>query len=101
MKDGDRIIGNQVNVKIVKNKVAPPFKSCKVDLIYGKGFSKTSEVLDLALEYNLAKKSGSWFEVLGERVGQGKDNTITYLNNNPDVYNELFDKVMEAQANRQ
>ena len=101
MKDGDRIIGNQVNVKIVKNKVAPPFKSCKVDLIYGKGFSKTSEVLDLALEYGLAKKSGSWFEVLGERVGQGKDNTITYLNNNPDVYNELFDKVMEAQANRQ
>ena len=98
LKEGDKIIGNQINVKIVKNKVAPPFKSCKVDLIYGKGLSKASEVLELALQYGLAKKSGSWFEVLGERVGQGKDNTLKFLNDNPDVYEELVSKVLEEQA---
>ena len=98
VKEGDKIIGNQINVKIVKNKVAPPFKSCKVDLIYGKGLSKASEVLELALQYGLAKKSGSWFEVLGERVGQGKDNTLKFLNDNPDVYEELVSKVLEEQA---
>lgn len=98
IKEGDKIIGNQVNVKVVKNKVAPPFKSCKVDLIYGKGFSKTSEVLELALEFGLAKKSGSWFEVLGERVGQGKDNTVKFLNENPDIYEELTSRVLEEQS---
>lgn len=97
IKEGDKIIGNQVNVKVVKNKVAPPFKNCKVDLIYGKGFSKTGEVLELALEYGLAKKSGSWFEVLGEKVGQGKDNTVRFLSENPDVYDELYAKVIEKQ----
>lgn len=97
IKEGDKIVGNQVNVKIVKNKVAPPFKSCKVDLIYGKGFSKVGEVLELALQYSLAKKSGSWFEVLGERVGQGKDNTIQYLKDHEDIYSELYQKVIECQ----
>ena len=66
IKEGDKIIGNTVNIKVVKNKVAPPFKSCKVDLIFGEGFSKIGEVLDLAIENDLAKKSGSWFEILGE-----------------------------------
>lgn len=97
IKEGDKIIGNQVNIKIVKNKVAPPFRNCKVDLIYGKGFSKTAEVLDLALEYGLAKKAGSWFEVLGEKVGQGKDNTVKFLSENPEVYDRLYANVIEHQ----
>ena len=97
IKEGDKIIGNQVNIKIVKNKVAPPFRNCKVDLIYGKGFSKTAEILDLALEYGLARKAGSWFEVLGEKVGQGKDNTVKFLNENPEVYDRLYAQVIAHQ----
>lgn len=97
IKEGDQIIGNQVNVKIVKNKVAPPYKTCKIDLIYGVGFSKYGEVLDLALEYGLAKKSGSWFEVLGERVGQGKDSAKEFISKNPDVYETLILQIQEKQ----
>lgn len=97
IKEGDKIVGNQVNVKIVKNKVAPPFKNCKVDLIYGKGFSKTGEVLELALEYGFAKKAGSWYEVLGERVGQGKDNAISYLEQNQEILDDLLTKVVQQQ----
>lgn len=95
IKVGDEIKGNQVNIKVVKNKVAPPFKSCKADLIYGEGFSKVGEVLDLALEKGLAKKLGSWFEILGERVGQGKDSAKEFLKNHPDVYDNLLNQVTE------
>ena len=98
IKDGDQIIGNQVNVKIVKNKVAPPYKSCKFDLIFGDGFSKLGEVLDLALQYGFAKKLGSWFEILGERVGQGKEAAKNFLKEHPDVYEDVASKVAEAQA---
>ena len=98
IKDGDQIIGNQVNVKIVKNKVAPPYKACKVDLIFGEGFSKLGEVLDLALQYGFAKKLGSWFEILGERVGQGKDAAKNFLKEHPDVYEDVVSKVTEAQS---
>ena len=98
LKDGDQIIGNQVNVKVVKNKVAPPYKACKVDLIFGEGFSKIAEVLDLALQYGFAKKLGSWFEILGERVGQGKDAAKEFLKKNPDVYENVLNQVLEAQS---
>ncbi len=100
IKVGDTIIGNQVNVKVVKNKVAPPYKGCKVDLIFGEGFSKNSEILDLALEYGFAKKLGSWYEILGERVGQGKDSAKDFLKDHPDVYETLLAKVTEAQTNK-
>lgn len=100
IKVGDTIIGNQVNVKVVKNKVAPPYKGCKADLIFGEGFSKNSEILDLALEYGFAKKMGSWYEILGERVGQGKDSAKDFLKDHPDVYETLLAKVTEAQANK-
>lgn len=96
IKEGDKILGNTVNIKVVKNKVAPPFKSCKVDLIFGEGFSKIGEVLDLALEYDLAKKSGSWFEILGERAGQGRDAAKMYLKEHEDVYQAV---VEQLQAN--
>lgn len=96
IKDGDNIIGNSVSIKVVKNKVAPPFKQCKVDLIFGEGFSKESELLDLALQQGFATKSGSWFEILGERVGQGKDSAKKYLKENKETAQVLYDKVFES-----
>lgn len=93
IKEGDKIIGNTVNIKVVKNKVAPPFKSCKVDLIFGEGFSKIGEVLDLAIENDLAKKSGSWFEILGERAGQGRDAAKQYLVDHQDAYEALVEQL--------
>ena len=95
IKEGEQIKGNTVKVKIVKNKVAPPFKNCEVDLIYGEGFSKYGEVLDMALQFGLAKKSGSWFEVLGERVGQGKDAAKNFLKEYVEVYDNLYRQIEE------
>ena len=97
LKEGDQIIGNVVNIKVVKNKVAPPFKSCKVELIYGEGFSKYGEALDMALEYDLAKKAGSWFEILGERVGQGREAAKEFLKQHPEVYDNLVAKINEKR----
>lgn len=97
LKEGDQIIGNIVNIKVVKNKVAPPFKSCKVELIYGEGFSKYGEALDMALEYDLAKKAGSWFEILGERVGQGREAAKEFLKQHPEVYDNLVAKISEKR----
>ena len=93
IKQGDSIMGNSVNIKVVKNKVPPPFKSCKIDLIYGEGFVKEGEILDLALENNLAKKSGSWFEILGERAGQGRDAAIAYIKEHNDVMEALTEQI--------
>lgn len=95
IKEGDSIVGNTVNIKVVKNKVAPPFKQCKVDLIFGEGFSRNSEILELALQQGLASKSGSWFEVLGERAGQGKEAAKKYLNDNKEVTEVLVAKIYE------
>ncbi len=97
LKEGDQIIGNVVNIKVVKNKVAPPFKSCKVELIYGEGFSKYGEALDMALEYDLAKKAGSWFEILGERVGQGREAAKEFLKQHPEIYDDLVSKIVEKR----
>ena len=95
IKEGDKILGNSVNIKVVKNKVAPPFKSCKVDLIFGEGFSKVGELLDLALDNNLAKKSGSWYEILGERAGQGRDAAKQYLLDHEDVFQALEEQIYQ------
>ena len=96
IKEGDVILGNAVNIKVVKNKVAPPFKQCKVDLIFGEGFSKDNELLDLALQQGLASKSGSWFEVLGEKVGQGKDSAKRYIKEHPEIAEILREKIYES-----
>ena len=95
IKEGDSIVGNTVNIKVVKNKVAPPFKQCKVDLIFGEGFSRNSEILELALQQGLASKSGSWFEVLCERAGQGKEAAKRYLDENKEVTEILVSKIYE------
>jgi len=93
IKLGDQIVGNSVNIKIVKNKGAPPFKSCHVDLIYGEGFSKTGEVLDLATDMGLIKKMGSWYEIDGTRMGQGRETAKQFLKDNPQIVEELTVKI--------
>lgn len=98
IKSGDEIIGNSVTVKIVKNKVAPPFKIAKVDLIYGEGFSKTGEVLDLGTEVGLIKKMGSWYEYKGQRMGQGRETAKIYLKTNPEILNELIKKIKSGSV---
>jgi recombination protein RecA len=98
IKDGNDLVGNTVNIKIVKNKVAPPFKSCKVDIIYGKGISKEGEVLDLAIDMGLIKKSGSWYEYSGERIGQGRETAKEFLKKNETVMHDLVTKLKTVIA---
>ena len=93
LKQESDIYGNTVNIKIVKNKVAPPFKSCKVDIIYGEGISRTGEVLDLGCELGLIKKSGSWYEVNGQRMGQGRENAKMFLKDNIEIFNNLVNEI--------
>ncbi|HAK05082.1 MAG TPA: DNA recombination/repair protein RecA, partial [Firmicutes bacterium] len=98
IKLGDQIIGNSVTIKIVKNKVAPPFKSCRVDLIFGEGFSKTGEVLDLATDLGLIKKMGSWYEVDGTRMGQGRETAKQFLKDNPELLNRLIGQIKTGET---
>ncbi len=85
IKDGDRVVGNRTKVKIVKNKVAAPFKETEVDLLYGEGLSRESDLLDLGAAHSLVEKSGSWFSFKGERIGQGRENARIFLKEHPDV----------------
>ena len=98
IKDGANVIGNTVKIKVVKNKVSPPFKSCEIDIIYGKGICKTGEVLDRAVELGLIKKSGCWYEYKGNKIAQGRDSAKIYLEEAKDVYNELLAKIKESKA---
>ena len=85
IKDRDEVVGNQTRVKVVKNKVAPPFKMVEFDIMYGEGISKTGELVDLGVTAGVVEKSGSWFSYNGERIGQGRENAKTFLKQNPDV----------------
>ena len=96
IKDGTDVIGNQARVKIVKNKVAPPFKRCEVDIMYGEGISKTGELLDMAVDKDLVNKSGAWYSYGNERIGQGRENAKKWLAENPDSMSELMNKVRVA-----
>ena len=98
IKDGANVIGNTVKIKVVKNKVSPPFKSCEIDIIYGKGICKTGEVLDRAVELGLIKKSGCWYEYKGNKIAQGRDSAKIYLEEAQDVYNELLAKIKESKV---
>lgn len=95
IKQGDTAIGNLTRIKVVKNKVAPPFKVCDVDLIYGKGVSKEAEIIDLGVKYDIVEKSGSWFAYNGEKLGQGRENVKEYLRNNPNLSEEILQKIKE------
>lgn len=98
IKNGTDVIGNKAKVKIVKNKVAPPFKRCEVDIMYGEGISKTGELLDMAVENDLVDKSGAWYSYGNERIGQGRENAKKWLKEHPDSMNELMDKVRVANG---
>ncbi len=96
IKEGSEIIGNRTKIKVVKNKVAPPFKSCVVDILYGEGISRSGELLDLAVERELIKKAGAYYSYKGERIGQGRDNARKYLIDNPEIYEEIEKSIRET-----
>ena len=96
IKDGAEVIGNNTRVKIVKNKVAPPFKTATVDIMYGTGVSHEGEVLDLATEVGIVDKSGAWYAYKGNKIGQGKENTKLFLANNPLILDEIEEQVREC-----
>ena len=100
IKEGQNIIGNRTKVKVVKNKLAPPFKTAEFDIMYGKGISRSGCVLDMALNLGLVKKSGAWFSYNDEKIGQGKENTKLYLETNVDVMNELEEKIREQMMGK-
>ena len=95
IKMGTDIIGNKVNVKVVKNKMAPPFKTCQVDIMYGTGISKEGEVIDLGSEAGIIEKAGAWYSYNEEKIGQGKENVKDYLKANPQVFEEIMNKVRD------
>lgn len=94
IKDGTNILGNKTNIKVVKNKVAPPFKTAEVEIIYGEGISRLGEVVDMAVKYEIINKAGAWFSYEGTKIGQGRENTKEYLKNNPEVLEEITAKVI-------
>lgn len=96
IKDGDQSVGARTKVKVVKNKMAPPFKTAEFDIVFGYGISKEGCLLDLAVEYDVVQKSGAWFSYNGEKIGQGKENTKGFLANNPEISAEIEAKVKEA-----
>jgi len=96
IKDKEEIIGNQTRVKVLKNKLAPPFKTVEFDIIYGQGISKTGELIDLGVKAEIIEKAGSWFSYNGQRIGQGKENAKDFLKNNPEVALEIENKIKQA-----
>jgi recombination protein RecA len=96
LKLGQDIVGNRTKIKVVKNKVAPPFRVAEVDIMYGKGISKTGEVVDLASEMDIVDKSGAWYSYNGERLGQGKENVKAHLADNPELFAEIEQKLRDA-----
>ncbi|NCS62001.1 MAG: recombinase RecA, partial [Rhodoferax sp.] len=93
IKKGDESIGNETKVKVVKNKVAPPFKTAEFDIMFGQGISREGEVIDMGVNANIVDKSGAWYAYNGEKIGQGRDNTREFLKENPDLAREIENKV--------
>ena len=98
IKKGDEVIGSETKVKIVKNKVAPPFKTAEFDILYGEGISREGEIIDMGVEARIIDKSGAWYAYNGEKIGQGKDNAREFLRENPDIAIEVENKVREAMG---
>jgi RecA protein len=100
IKQGGEVIGNRTKIKVVKNKIAPPFKEAQFDIMFGQGISRTGDVLDIAVDDNIVVKSGAWFSYNGEKIGQGRENVKIYLDSNPSVFEEIEKKVRELHANK-
>lgn len=96
LKQSGEVVGNHTRIKVVKNKVAPPFKEAEFDIMFGKGISREADILDLATSLGIVQKSGAWYAYLGEKIGQGRENAKAYLGQNPAVMAELENKVREA-----
>ncbi|MGA9176553.1 MAG: DNA recombination/repair protein RecA, partial [Desulfobacterales bacterium] len=96
IKDGQEIVGNRTRVRVVKNKMAPPFTEAEFDILYGEGISQTADLIDTGVMAGIIEKSGSWYSYDGERVGQGRRNAQNFLKDNPDILNSVLDKVNEA-----
>jgi recombination protein RecA len=95
IKDGDAAVGNRVKVKVVKNKVAPPFRSAEFDIVFGEGISKTGEIIDMGVELGIIQKSGSWFSYNNDKLGQGRETVKQLLKDNPELSNEIEGKIRE------
>ena len=93
LKDSGEMVGSRVRVKVVKNKVAPPFKQTEFDIMYGKGISYEGDVLDIAVAGNIVEKTGAWYSFGDKKIGQGRENTKTFLNENPEILTDITDKV--------
>jgi recombination protein RecA len=98
IKGAEQVLGNKTRVKVVKNKVAPPFRDAEFDIMYGQGVSKTGEILDLAVKLSLIEKSGAWYSHNGNRMGQGRENSKKYLEENPEVALTLEQQILEANG---
>jgi recombination protein RecA len=96
IKKGDEVIGNETRVKVVKNKVAPPFREANFDILYGEGISREGEIVELGVLHKLVEKSGAWYAYKGEKIGQGKDNAREFLKSNPDIAAEIENSIREA-----
>ena len=96
IKDGDEVLGNLTKVKVVKNKVAPPFRRAEFDIMFGEGISKVGEIIDLGVEYGIIQKSGSWFSYDGQKLAQGRDAAKSLLKDNPELCDELEAKIKQA-----
>ena len=98
VKDGDKVVGNRTKVKVAKNKVAPPFRECEFDIMYGEGISRAGDLLDQAVNRKIADKSGAWFSYGSDRLGQGRENSKQFLKDNPEIARRLENQVREAMG---
>ena len=98
IKKGEEVIGNETKVKVVKNKVAPPFKTAEFDILYGEGISREGEIIDMGVNARILDKSGAWYAYNGEKIGQGKDNAREFLRENPEIAIEIENKVRESMG---
>ncbi|TMG86399.1 MAG: hypothetical protein E6H78_03990, partial [Betaproteobacteria bacterium] len=96
IKRGEEVVGNETRVKVVKNKIAPPFREALFDILYGEGISREGEIVELGVVHNIVEKSGAWYAYRGEKIGQGKDNTREYLREHPELAAEIEAKIRAA-----
>ena len=100
LKDGDQVVGNRTRVKVVKNKVAPPFKNAEFDIIFGEGISKEGDILDLGVSLDIVEKSGAWYSFNGDRIGQGRQNVRRFLKENTDIRDNIADQILKKSGLR-